>query len=513
MSASAVVKCATVGALVAIALRMLRKRRSGPPNGKQLEVNGISPRFANAVTAVRGKLTLKANAYRRQLEAGEGASLPFDRVVECNIGNPQALGQKPITFVRQVLALCDYPQLLDEPGVHKLFPADVIQRARDILTNIPGGTGAYSESHGCLYVRKAIAKFIAERDGHPADPEDIYITDGASEAVKMCLQICLRGPDDAIFVPIPQYPLYSGSINLYGGHLQGYYLDEEGGWALDTAEIRRSIREARSKGKEPRALVVINPGNPTGNTLSLANQQAIVRLCREERIILMADEVYQSNLYVQDKPFTSFKKVALDMGFTPADLEIFSLHSVSKGFMGECGRRGGYVECFGITDEAKMAIYRMIALGLCSNVAGQITIELMLNPPKAGDPSFALWDEERSAVLSSLERRAHLFCDAFNEMEGVHCNRPEGALYLFPQITVPPKAVEAARAAGVEPDAFYAEHLLDNTGICIVPGSGFKQREGTSHLRFAFLPAEKDIAAVVGLMKKFHNNFMKEWAA
>ena len=163
---------------------------------------------------------------------------------------------------------------------------------------------------------------------------------------------------------------------------------------------------------------MINPGNPTGNTLSKRNLVDVVRVCAEEKLVLLADEVcrrppgrrrtrrayalgdeaqaqilpsqvYQTNLYLEAKPFVSFRSVALELGFTRETFELFSFHSVSKGFLGECGRRGGYVECFGIAAEAKMAIYRMIALGLCANVAGQATIELMVNPPAAGAPRTA----------------------------------------------------------------------------------------------------------------------------
>ena len=137
-----------------------------------------------------------------------------------------------------------------------------------------------------------------------------------------------------------------------------------------------------------------------------------------------------------------------------------------------------------------MAIYRMIALGLCANVAGQATIELMVNPPAAGDASHGAHEAERAALLASLDRRAGYFCAAFNKMDGVSCNPAEGALYLFPKVELPPRALAQADAEGKPGDAFYAEKLLDATGICIVPGSGFGQREGTWHLRFAFLPDE-----------------------
>ena len=135
----------------------------------------------------------------------------------------------------------------------------------------------------------------------------------------------------------------------------------------------------------------------------------------------------------------------------------------------------------------------------------------MVNPPPPGSESFAGFEAERKELLDSLQRRANYFCDAFNKMAGVSCNPAEGALYLFPKIDVPARAIAAADAEGVQPDAFYADKLLDATGICIVPGSGFKQRPGTYHLRFAFLPSEEAIAGVIGKMEAFHAAFMSEW--
>ncbi|KAJ1622208.1 alanine aminotransferase 2 [Pavlovales sp. CCMP2436] len=511
-SERAFVLAISAGSVLAYALVLAhRRRRSCRPSGRALASGGISCRFANAVTAVRGKLTQKANEYKQLIAKGQGGHLPFAKVVECNIGNPQALGQKPLTFVRQVLALMDYPELLDRPEAAALFPADVLVRARTLLENLPGGLGAYSESAGALYVREAAARFITERDGHPTSCSEIFLTDGASEAVKIALQLAIRDENDAILVPIPQYPLYSGSINLFGGSLVGYYLDEQQNWALSAKEVQRALEAARKAGKCVRALVVINPGNPTGNTLSLEDQVEIARLCAREHIVLLADEVYQANLYCQEKPFISFKKVVCDLGEEVTELELFSFHSVSKGFLGECGRRGGYVECHNIPAEAKGAMYKLIALGLCANVTGQVTMELMLNPPKPGDASFATFAAERDRLLASLQRRSQLCCDAFNCMEGISCSRAEGALYLFPNIRLPASALVAAAKLSVAADAFYAEKLLDNTGICIVPGSGFQQRPGTHHLRFAFLPAEADIAHVLGLMKAFHARFMLEF--
>jgi alanine transaminase len=138
---------------------------------------------------------------RQLLQSGHG--LPFDNIVFCNIGNPQSLGQVPITFFRQVLALLDYPDLLSHPAI-SAFPPDAVERAKIYLKGVPGGLGAYSESQGVLCVREEVARFITARDGHAASPENIFLTDGASPAVQMLIRALVRSEEDTIMIPIPQ---------------------------------------------------------------------------------------------------------------------------------------------------------------------------------------------------------------------------------------------------------------------------------------------------------------------
>lgn len=132
------------------------------------------------------------------------------------------------------------------------------------------------------------------------------------QGVAATLQIIIRNQHDGILIPIPQYPLYSATLDLLGGRLVGYYLDEEKGWSTETDELKRSLQEARDKGTNVRALAVINPGNPTGQALSEENMREIVRFCEEEKLVLMADEVYQANVYRKAK-FTSFRKIVTEM--------------------------------------------------------------------------------------------------------------------------------------------------------------------------------------------------------
>ena len=182
---------------------------------------------------------------------------------------------------------------------------------------------------------------------------------------------------------------------------QGYYLDEEANWGLDIAELERSFASGAEEGLKIRALAVINPGNPVGNCLSEANMRDIVHFCVDKGIVLLADEVYQANLYNLGKPFHSFKSIAAQEDKLHS-LELMSFHSVSKGFFGECGRRGGYIETSNIDQAARTALYRMMALGLCANIAGQVTIALMVDPPQKGDESFALYDKVSSMVVLSM---------------------------------------------------------------------------------------------------------------
>jgi len=458
--------------------------------------------------AVRGEVVVAAGALEAKL-AEPGNALPFEKVVRCNIGNPQALGQKPVTFFRQVLALCDWPALLDMPEAAAIFPKDVRARAQAIMDGIPGGTGPYSHSQGAPFLRGEVARAIERRDGgHRCDPNNLYLTDGASPAVQAVMRASLRGPEDAILVPVPQYPLYSATLRLCNGSMVPYYLDEANDWGLSVDELARAVGEARAAGKTVRGLAVINPGNPTGQCLSEENMRDVVKFCEREGIALMADEVYQQNVYAEGKAFSSFKKVVCDLG---SGVELFSFHSISKGFYGECGRRGGYMEAHNVSESFRALLYKLSSVNLCSNLNGQICMSLVMNPPQEGEESYPLFVEEREAILSSLKRRSRKLVAALNELEGVTCNEAQGAMYAFPQIRLPAKALAAAEAEGRKGDQFYSMELLKATGVVVVAGTGFKQVEGTLHFRTTFLPSEKDIDSVVDRVTQFHKTFMEKY--
>ena len=167
-----------------------------------------------------------------------------------------------------MLALLAAPFLMEGdnlPKARALFPADAVDRATQLLSYFPGGVGAYSDSRGAPGIREEVAGFITKRDGGvPSSADDIFLTEGASPSVKYILNALIRGPRDGILTPIPQYPLYSACIKQYGGQLVPYELDESKGWGMDVAELKERAATARSMGIAVRALVFINPGNPTG---------------------------------------------------------------------------------------------------------------------------------------------------------------------------------------------------------------------------------------------------------
>eukprot|EP01023_Acetabularia_acetabulum_P014025 TRINITY_DN16860_c0_g1_i1.p1 TRINITY_DN16860_c0_g1~~TRINITY_DN16860_c0_g1_i1.p1 ORF type:complete len:525 (+),score=117.07 TRINITY_DN16860_c0_g1_i1:159-1733(+) len=475
----------------------------GVKEGKSMHPDLLNANMKATQYAVRGELYLRASQLQK-----EGMEITYT-----NVGNPHALGQKPLTFNRQVLSLCCAPFLLENPAVTAEFPTDAINRAKQILSYLPGGVGAYSDSRGSGGVRQEVADYITARDGFAANPDNIFLTDGASVAVRMCLNALIRDSSDGILVPIPQYPLYSASIQLYGGSLVPYYLDESNNWGLNVESVKNSVLKARDEGKHVRGMVFINPGNPTGQCLSRDNLSELIKFAYDNNVVLMADEVYQENIYQDERPFHAARKVMFEMGEPYASgLELLSFHTVSKGTLGECGLRGGYVEMTNIHPKSVEEIYKIASVNLSPNIIGQVMMALMVNPPKPGDISHNQYVAEKGECLQSLRRRAHMMTDGFNSLEGVTCNFTEGAMYSFPQIRLPAKAMQAAADLGKSPDVFYCLKLLEATGISTVPGSGFQQEPGTFHFRTTILPSEDKMPAIIQNLKTFHEGFMKQYA-
>jgi len=310
-----------------------------------------------------------------------------------------------------------------------------------------------------------------------------------------------------ILIPIPQYPLYTATLAQHAGVALPYHLDESHDWSTSIEAIEEALAKARQDGIEPKALVIINPGNPTGALLDEPTMEKLVRLCESHSLVLLADEVYQLNLHHPDQhPFTSFKKIVCRLN---SPVPLVSFHSISKGVSGECGRRGGYFECTNFSSDVIAMIYKMVSVGLCPPLAGQIGVDSMVRPPRPNDESYPLWKKETDAIHAALAQRTQIMAERLNKLLGVSCVDSPGALYLYPQIHLPAKAIDAAKKAGKEPDAFYALALLDETGICVVPGSGFGQKEGEYHYRLTCLCP--GVEEYVGALERFHIGFIEKY--
>lgn len=392
-----------------------------------------------------------------------------------------------------------------------MFPADVVRRAKQVRDTLGGsGTGAYTGSQGALGFRRDISNFIAARDGHPAYSGDIFITNGASSAIEMVLTTLMSSELDGIMIPIPQYPIYSALIAKLGGRRVDYELDEENNWAASQWELEMRLHEAQTEGIDVKALAIINPGNPTGQVFTREDLEVICRFCADNGIVLLADEVYQRNVYVPNKEFLSAKKIALE---TPGceNLQLVSFHSTSKGVIGECGRRGGYMELHNIDNYVQSQLYKLASSGLCSNVPGQIMTSLMVRPPQPGDESYEQFVQEETEIFEGLKRRSKALVDGLNAVDGIACNPAEGAMYAFPSVTLPPKALEYADKHDMTPDSLYALSLLDETGICVVPASGFGQKEGRVGFRTTFLPPDDRMMPAIELFESHHRHFCKKF--
>ena len=403
---------------------------------RSLNIDNINPNVKEAKYAVRGELAIKSEEYRTQLKKKQQdpptppeSPLPFDHIISANIGNPQQLDQKPITFFRQVLSLLEYPPLLENEEALRSgfsYKKDVIDRARWLLKEV-NSVGAYSQSQGAPAIRQSVANYIERRDGYPAKASDIYLSAGASSGVNTLLNVICARPETGILVPIPQYPLYTATLSLMNARCVAYLLDESKAWGTDLSVIRESYAKAKSEGTDVRAIVVINPGNPTGASLAPEDVEAVIKFAAEEKLVVLADEVYQTNVFIGK--FTSFKQTLRELQKREPGkynyVELASLHSISKGMVGECGHRGGYFELVGFDEQVQAQIYKFISIMLCPPVIGQCLVEMMVHPPVDGEPSFELYRKEFDAIRDGLKERAYALYQAFKKMEGVEIGEPQ----------------------------------------------------------------------------------------
>uniref|UniRef100_A0A8C3I125 Alanine aminotransferase 1 n=1 Tax=Chrysemys picta bellii TaxID=8478 RepID=A0A8C3I125_CHRPI len=431
----------------------------------------------------------------------QGKEKPFREVIWCHSGDPHAAGRRPITFLRQVAAICAYPELLHADSM----PRDAKQRASRILQEL------HSSSYVTTAVPQRVARYLEWRDGGiRCDPRNIVMCGGITTAIVDFLSLVVNEQDPrraGVLLPVPGHPLFADAVALAGAVEVQYHLDEEGGWALDVGEIRRVLGQARGH-CTPKVLCVINPGYPTGHVLSRRHIQDVLQLAAQERLLLLADEVHQDCVFTPDAPFLSFKRVLCELGpAVSSAVQLISFYSVSKGG----GFRAGFFELVNI-DPAIMKRFCSWGMSIYPLILGQVLLDALMEPPLPGEPSCRTFMAEKQAVLSDLAHKAQLTQEIFSQVPGIRCNPVQGTMYSFPRIQIPARAVQEAQALGLEPDFFFCQKLLEATGIVLAPGSTFGQRRGTHHVRVTLLPRVETLRIVLQTIAEFHSQFQQRYS-
>ncbi|XP_071346756.1 alanine aminotransferase 1-like isoform X2 [Trachinotus anak] len=456
---------------------------------------------------------LARRAHQIKEELRQGMRKPYKDMIDVSWGDPHRAGVKPLSFVHQVLAACIYPQLMNSDKL----PSDVIERAQRLLGECAGGSvGSYTATAGIPEIVHRISEFIMRRDGGaPSNPENIYISPGSQWSLMNILNVLVNSEASTrtgVLTPVPCHCTTTLSIMGLGAVMVPYYLSEEQGWELQVEELHRALESAKGV-CNPVALYVINPGNPSGHVQSRKSMQEVIRFVSEKRLFLLADEVYQECVYGEKSEFVSYKRVLTEMGPPLSDtVELASFHSASKGFMGECGLRGGYVELVNLDPAVMKYIHNLFSKDSCAPVLGQLALELMINPPQPGDPSYALYNTETQHIRTTLVHNVKRAVEVVNSLLGFCCQPVEGGAFAFPRVHLPPKAIEKAKEMGMKPDTFYCMRLLEESGVLASPGSEYGQKEGTYHIRFCIMTSKDIMEELLKRLSSFHTQFMKDFS-
>ena len=343
---------------------------------------------------------------------------------------------------------------------------------RDMIRNLPDAEG-YSASKGLFAARKAIMH-ECQRVGIPdVDIDDIFTGNGVSELIQLSTQALLNRGDEML-VPAPDYPLWTASVNLAGGRAVHYLCDEESGWVPDLVDMEKKITD------RTRAVVVINPNNPTGGVYPKEVLEGIVELARKNNLIIFADEIYDKILYDG--------AVHVPLASLADDLLFLTFNGLSKSYR-SCGFRAGWMVLSGNKKEAAGYIEGLNMLSnmrLCSNVPGQFAIQTALG----GYQSI----RELIAPEGRLCRQRDYLYERLTAIPGISCKKPGGALYLFPKMD--------KKRFNVTDDMQFALDLLRETHVLIVQGTGFNWPE-TDHFRIVFLPDLETLSLTADRLEKF----------
>jgi alanine-synthesizing transaminase len=399
-----------------------------------------SAKLANVCYDIRGPVLARA---REMEEEGH-------RVIKLNIGN-----LAPFGFAA---------------------PEEIVQ---DVIHNLPEAAG-YSDSKGLFSARKAIQQYAQEKGIQGVTIDEIFVGNGASELIVMAMQVLLNTGDE-VLVPAPDYPLWTAAVTLGGGTARHYLCDEGAGWMPDLADIRSKITA------NTRALVLINPNNPTGAVYPEPVLRELVEIARQHKLVVFADEIYDKTLY-DGAEHTSIASLADDIVFV-------TMNGLSKNYRA-CGYRAGWMIVSGAKRAARDYIDGLgilASMRLCSNVPGQFAIQTALG----GYQTI----RELVAPGGRLCRQRDLAHELITSIPGVTCVKPQGAMYLFPRLD--PKVYPIAD------DQRFILELLEAERVLLVQGSGFNWPR-PDHFRIVFLPHEDDLREALTRIDRHFARYRKQ---
>src|SRR5512143_2805873 len=343
---------------------------------------------------------------------------------------------------------------------------------QDVIHNLPNSSG-YTDSKGLFAARKAIMHYSQQKKIAGVGMDDIFIGNGASELIVMAMQGLLNSGDE-VLVPAPDYPLWTAAVTLAGGTPRHYLCDEQNDWMPDLDDMRSKITP------HTRAIVIINPNNPTGALYSDELLREIVEIARQHQLIIYADEIYDKVLY-DGVTHTSIASLADDVLFV-------TLNGLSKNYRA-CGYRSGWMIVSGAKKNAQDyldGLNILASMRLCSNVPGQYAIQTALG----GYQSI----NDLVAPSGRLTRQRDLAHELLTLIPGVTCVKPKAAMYLFPKLD--PKLYP------IHDDQKFILNLLEEERVLVVQGSGFNWPH-PDHIRVVFLPHEEDLTEAIGRMSRF----------
>ena len=398
-----------------------------------------SAKLGNVCYDIRGPVLARA----KQME-DEG-----QRITKLNIGNPAAFGF--------------------------MAPDELVQ---DVIRNLPDASG-YCDSKGLFAARKAIMHYTQQKQIRGVQVEDIYIGNGVSELIVMAMQALLNNGDE-VLVPAPDYPLWTAAVSLSGGTPRHYHCDEQAGWLPDLDDIRGKLSP------RTRALVLINPNNPTGALYPEALLREILEIARQNQLIVCADEIYDKVLY-DGARHTSIAALA-------DDVLCLTFNGLSKNYRA-CGYRAGWMVVSGEKGHAEDYIEGLTILAsmrLCANVPAQHAIQTALGGYQSID--------DLVLPTGRLGKQRDLAVEMLTALPGVSCVKPQAALYLFPRLD--PHYYPIA-----DDQQFVLELLLEEK-VLLVQGTGFNWPQ-PDHLRIVFLPHEDDLAEAIRRFGHFLDRYHK----